>query len=151
VGVSRVRLRAVKVLAEANVPVGVMVAPIIPGLNDSEMPGILTAAKDAGAVTANYIMLRLPLTVEPVFMEWLERTQPDQRAKIEGRIRDTRGGKLSNSAWGERMKGSGEIAEQIKNMFQVFVRKHGLDRKLPPLDCSHFQRPDPDPEQLKLF
>lgn len=145
------RLRAVKMLADAKVPVGVMVAPIIPGLNDSEMPGILEAAKDAGAIRASYILLRLPLTVEPVFMEWLERTQPDQRAKIEGRIRDTRGGKLSSSAWGERMKGSGEIADQIKNIFHVFVRKHGLDRKLPPLDCSHFQRPDPDPQQLKLF
>ena len=145
------RLRAVKMLAEANVPVGVMVAPIIPGLNDSEMPAILAEAKAAGAERASYIMLRLPLTVEPVFMEWLERTQPDKRARVEGRIRNTRDGNLSNSKFGERMRGSGEIAEQIKNMFQVFVRKYGLDQKLPPLDCSQFQRPDPDPEQLKLF
>lgn len=145
------RLRAVKMLADSGVPVGVMAAPMIPGLNDSELPGILEAAKDAGAVTAGYILLRLPLTVEPVFLEWLERTHPDQQAKIEGRIRDTRGGKLSSSAWGERMRGNGEIADQIRGMFQVFVRKHGLDRKLPPFDFSHFQRPDPDPEQLKLF
>lgn len=145
------RLRAVKMLADSGVPVGVMAAPMIPGLNDSELPGILEAAKDAGAVTAGYILLRLPLTVEPVFLEWLERTHPEQQAKIEGRIRDTRGGKLSSSAWGERMRGNGEIADQIRGMFQVFVRKHGLDRKLPPFDFSHFQRPDPDPEQLKLF
>lgn len=145
------RLRAVKMLADSGVPVGVMAAPMIPGLNDSELPGILEAAKDAGAVTAGYILLRLPLTVEPVFLEWLERTHPEQQAKIEGRIRDTRGGKLSSSVWGERMRGNGEIADQIKGMFQVFVRKHGLDLKLPPFDFSHFQRPDPDPEQLKLF
>ncbi|MDA0587882.1 MAG: PA0069 family radical SAM protein [Planctomycetota bacterium] len=145
------RLRAVKMLAEANVPAGVMVAPIIPGLNDSEMPAILAEAKAAGAERASYIMLRLPLTVEPVFMEWLERTQPDKRARVEGRIRNTRDGNLSSSKFGERMRGSGEFAEQIKNMFQVFVRKYGLDQKLPPLDCSQFQRPDPDPVQLKLF
>jgi DNA repair photolyase len=145
------RLRAVKMLSEAHVPVGVLVAPIIPGLNDSEMPAILSAAREAGAVAASYVLLRLPLNVEPVFREWLERTQPAKRAKVEARIRDTRGGKLSSSTWGERMRGGGEFAQQIAALFQVFARKHGLDRKLPPLDCSHFRRPDPDPQQLKLF
>src|SRR5690606_2216298 len=80
------RLRAVKVLSELGVPVGVMTAPIIPGLNDSEVPQLLEAARAAGAKTASYTMLRLPLTVEPVFLEWLQRTHPDQREKIEGRI-----------------------------------------------------------------
>jgi len=145
------RLRAVTMLAEAEVPVGVMVAPTIPGLNDSEMPEILKAAKEAGANTASFILLRLPLTVEPVFLEWLERTEPQKRARIEGRIRDTRGGNLSSSAWGERMRGKGEFADQIGRLFNVCVRRHGLDRKLPPLDCTEFKRPDPDPEQLKLF
>jgi DNA repair photolyase len=145
------RLRAVKTLAAANIPVGVMAAPIIPGLNDSEMPGILTAAKDAGAISAGYILLRLPLTVEPVFLEWLERTQPDKRAKVEGRIRNIRGGKLSTAKWGERMQGRGQIADQIKNLFQICARKYGLNKKLPPLDTSQFQRPDPDVKQLKLF
>lgn len=145
------RLRAVTMLAEAGVTVGVMTAPIIPGLNDSEIPEILEAARGAGAKAANYVMLRLPLTVEPVFLEWLQRTQPEQREKIEGRIRKARAGKLSSSAWGERMRGTGEIAEQIKNLFRVFARKHGLDGGLPPLDCSKFRRPQSDPNQLSLF
>lgn len=145
------RLRAVSELAEAKVPVGVMVAPIIAGLNDTEVPAILQQAAAAGASTASYTLLRLPLTVEPVFREWLERTQPDKQAKIEGRIRDTRGGGLNSSQWGERMRGSGEIATQIKNLFQIFARKYGLDQALPPLESKHFRRPSSDPEQLKLF
>ncbi|MEK6235754.1 MAG: PA0069 family radical SAM protein [Planctomycetales bacterium] len=145
------RLRAINMLADASVPAGVMVAPVIPGLNDTEIPGILAAAKDAGAATASYGLLRLSAPVEPVFLEWLERTQPDKRAKIERRIRDAHGGKLNNSEWGERMRGTGEIAAQIGNLFQVFRRKHGLDGKTPPLDFNGFQRPDPDPKQRKLF
>jgi hypothetical protein len=100
---------------------------------------------------AGYILLRLPLTVEPVFLEWLERTQPDKRAKVEGRIRNIRGGKLSTAKWGERMQGRGQIADQIKNLFQICARNYGLNKKLPPLDTSQFQRPDPDVKQLKLF
>ncbi len=145
------RLRAIEMLAEAGVPVGVMVAPIIPGLNDSEVPGILEAAKKAGAMTAGFVLLRLPLTVEPVFKEWLERTQPLKAERILARIRETRGGKLNSSAWGERMVGSGEIAEQIKQMFRMFRRKHGLDGKLPPYDCSLFVPPVPKSGQMRLF
>lgn len=145
------RLRAVEMLAEANVPVGVMIAPTIPGLNDSEIPKIMEAAGSAGATTANYILLRLPLTVEPVFIEWLQRTQPLKAEKILTRIRETRGGKLSQSEWGARMVGSGEIAEQIKKMFRVFRQKYGLDRKLPPYNCSLFQPPTPSSGQRRLF
>ncbi|MEO8496117.1 MAG: PA0069 family radical SAM protein, partial [Planctomycetota bacterium] len=145
------RLRAIEMLAEAGVPVGVMVAPIIPGLNDSEVPSILAAAKAAGAMTAGFVLLRLPLTVEPVFKEWLERTQPLKAERVLGRIRETRGGKLNSSAFGERMVGSGEIAEQIKQMFRMFKRKHGLDSKLPPHDCSLFVPPVPKSGQLRLF
>ncbi len=145
------RLRAVKMLSEAQVPVGVMLAPIIPGLNDAEIPAILAAAKEAGANTAGFLLLRLPLTVEPVFLEWLGRTQADQRAKIESRIRGTRRGKLSHSAWGERMRGSGAVADQIGQLFHVCARQQGLDRQLPPLDASQFRRPDRNPEQLRLF
>ncbi|GIW82023.1 MAG: hypothetical protein KatS3mg105_3830 [Gemmatales bacterium] len=94
------RLRAVAMLAEAGVPVGVMVAPVIPGLNDAEIPSILEAAQKAGAMTANYILLRLPLDVESVFIEWLERTQPLKAARVLQRIRETRNGKLNSSAWG---------------------------------------------------
>jgi DNA repair photolyase len=145
------RLRAIGILAEAGIPVGVMVAPIIPGLNDSEVPSILEAAKSAGAMTASYVLLRLPLTVEPVFQEWLERTQPLKAERVLGRVRETRGGRLNSSTWGERMVGSGEIANQIKQMFRLFKQKNGLDAKLPPQDCSHFRPPVPSSGQRRLF
>jgi DNA repair photolyase len=145
------RLRAVKALAEAGVPVGVMVAPIIPGLNDSEIPSILEAAKDAGAQSAGYTMLRLPMTVAPVFHEWLERTMPDRVQRIEGRIRSVRGGKLNESAFGYRMRGTGEVAEQIANVFWLFSKRYGLDGDLPPHDCTRFRPPKPKSGQLRLF
>lgn len=145
------RLRAVSELSAAGVPVGVMTAPIIPGLNDSEIPAILQAAREAGAKVASYILLRLPLTVEPVFREWLGRTHPHQQEKIEGRLRDARDGKLNSSIWGERMRGTGKIAEQIGKLFRVVARKQGLVGSLPPLDTTHFRRPDPDPRQQRLF
>ncbi len=145
------RLRAVEMLANAGVPVGVMTAPIIPGLNDSEIPQLLEAAKGAGAIAAGYILLRLPLTVEPVFIEWLHRTQPLRADKILGRVQSTRGGKMNSSTWGERMVGSGEIAEQIRLMFRVFRQKFGLDEKLSPQNCELFQPPKPKYGQLRLF
>lgn len=77
-----------------------MIAPIIPGLNDSEIPAILEAAKNAGAQTARYVLLRLPLTVEPVFAEWIERTQPSKSKMVLGRVKSTRGGKFNDSSWG---------------------------------------------------
>lgn len=145
------RLRAVRMLSEAGVPVGVMAAPIIPGLNDAEIPAILEAAKAAGALKANYILLRLPLTVEPVFQEWLQRTQPNRAERILGRVRETRSGKLNNSTWGERMVGTGQIADQIKDLFRLFRRKHGLEGPMPQQDCSQFRPPLPTSGQLRLF
>ncbi len=145
------RLRAVRILAEAGVPVGVMVAPVIPGLNDSEIPAILDQARQAGAATANFILLRLPLTVEPVFREWLQRTQPEKQELIEARVRETRDGSMYDSQWNQRMRGSGPIAEQIKQMFQLFAKKHGLDKPLPPVDSSRFQNPNAGPQQMTLF
>ncbi len=145
------RLRAVQTLADAGVPVGVMTAPIIPGLNDSEIPQLLEAAKEAGAVTANYILLRLPLTVEPVFIEWLKRTRPNHAEKVLGRIQETRGGQLNNSAWGERMTGRGLIADQIQNMFRIFKKKHGLDIKMPSYNCDLFRAPISQSGQMRLF
>ena len=145
------RLRAIRVLAESGIPVGVMVAPIVPGLNDSEVPGILAAAKSAGAMTASYVLLRLPLTVEPVFREWLERTRPDQVKRILGRVQQTRAGQLNSSTFGERMVGGGEIADQIQKLFRLFKQKHGLDKKLPTRDCSRFRPPTPSSGQRRLF
>ena len=145
------RLRAVELLSSAGVPTGVLTAPIIPGLNDSEIPKILEAARDAGATTADYILLRLPQTVEPVFLEWLERTQPLSAEKVTSRIRETRGGKLSESEFGQRMVGGGEIAEQIGKMFHMFRHRFNLDQDLPDRDRTQFRRPRTDPDQLTLF
>jgi DNA repair photolyase len=145
------RLRAIRMLAEAGVPVGVMTAPIIPGLNDSEIPAILAAAKVAGARAAGYVFLRLPLTVEPVFREWLSRTQPLKAERIEQRLKQSRRGNLNVSEWGERMRGTGEIADQVGQMFRVFSQRLGFKKKMPPLDVSQFQPPTPQSGQLRLF
>jgi DNA repair photolyase len=145
------RLRAIRELRQAGVPVRVLVAPVIPGLNDSEMPSILAAAKEAGAQAAAFMLVRLPLTVAPVFLEWLGRTHPDSRDRIEGRIRDVRSGRLNNPAFGERMRGSGEMAGQIGDLFRLFARKYGLDGDLPPYDCTRFRPPRPTSGQLRLF
>ncbi|WP_182870928.1 PA0069 family radical SAM protein [Stieleria mannarensis] len=145
------RLRAVRMLSEAGVPVGVMTAPIIPGLNDSEIPQLLEAAKTSGAITAGYTLLRLPLTVEPVFIEWLRRVRPNHAEKVLGRLQQVRGGKLNSSAWGERMVGQGMVAEQIRNLFRVFRHKHGLDRQMPPYNGELFRPPAAKSGQLRLF
>lgn len=145
------RLRAVAKLAECGVPVGVMTAPIIPGLNDSEIPELLAAAQAAGAQAANYILLRLPLTVEPVFREWLQRTHPQQQAKIESRLQQAREGRLNSSEWGERMRGTGVMADQIRDLFRLFAQKHGLYRSLPTLDTTRFHRFPQQPQQRTLF
>ncbi len=133
------RLRAVRVLAEAGIPVRVLVAPVIPGLNDSEIPAILAAVREAGAGAAGYQLLRLPLTVAPVFLDWLTREQPNRVQKVEGRVRDMRGGKLNDAEFGKRMSGNGEMARQIDELFRLFAGRYGLDGELPPYDCSRFR------------
>jgi DNA repair photolyase len=145
------RLRAIGLLSAAGVPTGVLIAPLIPGLNDHEAAAIMARAKAAGAMTAGYVLLRLPLTVEPVFREWVTRTRPAEAEKILGRVRQTRNGKLNSSQFGDRMVGTGEIAEQIRAMFHVFRTKHGLARKLPPLSCDQFTPPQNASGQLRLF
>lgn len=145
------RLRAIQTLTAAKIPARVMVAPIIPGLNDSEIPAILGASKDAGAGSAGHVLLRLPLSVRPVFVEWLERTQPLKAEKVKSLIRGTRGGQLNQSEWVKRMVGTGQMAEQINQVFDVFVKKLGLHGKLPPLDFSQFRPPIPRSGQLQLF
>lgn len=144
------RLRAISTLAAAGVPVRVMVAPLIPGLNDHEAPAVMQAAREAGALDAAYTLLRLPQTVEPVFLEWLQRTQPLKAEKVQHLIRETRRGRLNNSNFGERMKGVGPIAEQIRTMFQVIRRKLAFPGT-PPLDHTQFEIPLPQQGQLRLF
>jgi DNA repair photolyase len=145
------RLRAIEALRDAGVPVRVMVAPIIPGLNDHEIPAILAAAAAAGARHAAYTVVRLPLAVAPVFREWLERAQPGRAKKVEARIRSVRGGRLNDPDFGSRMRASGEFGRQIRDLFHVFARRHGLDGGLPPYDCTRFRPPRPRSGQLWLF
>ena len=128
-----------------------LVAPVIPGLTDVEIPSILAACAEAGVRTAYYQLLRLPLTVAPVFMEWLTRTHPLQQKRVEAAIRSMRDGKLNCPEFGRRMHGSGILAEQIDQLFRTFARKHGLDGDLSPCDCSRFQPPKPPKGQLRLF
>ncbi|QEG41451.1 PA0069 family radical SAM protein [Roseimaritima ulvae] len=145
------RLRAVETLAAAGVPVGVMMAPVVPGLTDAEIPAVLKAAAAAGAEAANYVMLRLPLTVQAVFREWLQRARPLQAEKVLGLLRDARDGQLNSAAFGERMRGRGERAEQIGQMFRLFKQQLQLADALPRQDASQFQPPKPQSGQLRLF
>jgi DNA repair photolyase len=145
------RLRALRQLGNAGVPTRAMIAPIIPGLNDSEIPALLQAARDAGACSAGYILLRLPYAVKPIFLDWLARAQPTHADRIESLIRSTREGQLSNAEWGKRFRGAGPIADQIARTFEVFRRKCGLDQPQPPLEISQFRPPVAASGQLRLF
>jgi DNA repair photolyase len=145
------RLRVVSELARAGVSVGVMVAPIIPGLNDQEAPAILAAAKEAGAQWAGYVLLRLPYAVRPIFEDWIRRSYPEKADRVLGLIRETRAGRMNDPEFGSRMRGKGPYAEQIEKAFKVFRKKHGLDRPMPPLDSSQFVPPQPRAGQLRLF
>lgn len=122
------RLKAVETLARAGIPVGVMVAPVVPGLTDHELPGILRAAADAGAESAGFVTLRLPYAVAALFDEWLSAHFPERRAKVLGRIRDVRGGRMNDPRFGSRMRGEGAYAEQIDALFRATCEKVGLNR-----------------------
>jgi DNA repair photolyase len=145
------RLHAIRSLSQAGIPVRVLVAPIIPGLTDSEMPEILRAAGDAGAHAAGYTMLRLPGNVQPVFLDWLDREFEHKRDRIEALVRSIRGGRLNDSQFGARMRGRGEFANQINRMFRVFSNKFGLGGELPDLDSTQFRAPRSASGQLSLF
>lgn len=122
------RLEAIERLAAAGVPVGVMVAPVIPGLTDHELPSILTAAAEAGATRAGFIILRLPHGVKELFAEWIETHFPERASKVLGRIREMRGGDLNDSRFGSRMRGEGVFAEQLRSLFDAICERRGLNR-----------------------
>jgi len=145
------RLRAVERLAKLEVPIGVLIAPVIPGLNDHEIPAILKAVKEAGAGAAGFQLLRLPLAVAPIFMAWLQASCPLSRDKIESRIRSTRGGRLNDAEFGRRMSGSGPYAEGIRNTFRAFATKLNLTTPYPSLDSSQFRPPRETTGQQWLF
>ena len=144
----RSRLDAIEHLHARGIPVGVMVAPIIPGLTDHEVPAILNACAEAGAQFAGYTVVRLPWAVAPLFERWLDEHFPDRKEKILGRIRHLRGGeKLNQSQWHSRMTGDGIFAEQISSLFEVGCRRAGIGAR-PRLSTAAFRRPQ---EQLHLF
>lgn len=144
------RLAAVRKLSEAGIPTGVMVAPVIPGLNDYEIPAILTRAAESGATRAAYVMLRLPYGLKELFEDWLERQMPDRKEKVLNRLRDLRGGALNDPRFGTRMKGEGPYAQQVRWIFRVAARRAGLDRTRVRLSTAAFRRPSPH-RQLALF
>jgi DNA repair photolyase len=137
----RHRLAAVEALSKAGVPVGILVAPVIPALNDHEMPTVLRSAKDAGAQWAGTEVLRLPLTVGPLFTRWLEQNFPDRKEKVLGRIRALRSGKLNDARFGHRMRGEGVFADLISDVFHLARRKAGLPEKAPKLSVAAFRSP----------
>jgi DNA repair photolyase len=145
------RFRAVRELAAAGVPVRTMIAPVIPGLTDQEIPALLAAAKEAGAGGAGFVMLRLPHAVAPIFTAWLAEHRPQAAERVEGLLRGMRGGRLYKAEFGQRMRGSGAYAEGIAKTFEVFLHKLGLDQPWPKLDCSQFRPPQLDGGQLRLF
>jgi DNA repair photolyase len=145
------RLKAIAALADANVPVGVMVAPMIPGLTEHEMPAILKAAGKAGAQWAGYTLVRLPLAVSVLFQAWLEQHFPDRKDKILDRIRATRGGRLNDSRFGVRMSGQGNAAEMIGQVFRGGCRRAGINQRPWPVSATAFRRPRADQSQLTLF
>ena len=135
------RLAAISELAKAGVPVGVLTAPVIPGLTDHELPALLRAAADAGATSAGFVLLRLPHGVGPLFDDWLQRHYPQRRDKVLSRIRETRGGQLSDPRFGSRMRGEGPIAKQIHDLFALGCRRAGIMGRRPPLSTAAFRRP----------
>jgi DNA repair photolyase len=144
------RLDAIRRLSAAGVPVRVMIAPVIPGLTDEEIPAILEAAAEAGAGTASYIVLRLPHGVKELFADWLEAHFPDRRARVLNRVREMRGGRLYDAAFGTRMRGEGVYADQLRQLFELSRRRHGLDGAGIRLSTDAFRRPSPG-GQLGLF
>lgn len=142
------RLKAVETLAKAGVRVGVNMAPVIPGLTDHEIPAVLKAASEAGAVFAGYTPVRLPLAVSPLFSEWLEVHRPERKEKVLSLIRQMRGGKLNEAEFGSRMRGEGPVAAHLNQMFHLYARKYGLNNMDFELSTESFHRPG---DQMSFF
>ncbi|SMY07893.1 PA0069 family radical SAM protein [Flavimaricola marinus] len=145
------KLRTIKLLSEAGIPVRLMVSPVVPALTDHELEAILAAGADAGAVAASSIVLRLPREVAQLFRDWVEETFPDRAARIMGRVRELHGGRDYDPEFGVRMTGQGKWAEILKQRFDLSCRRLGLDRRLPPLRTDLFRVPPAAGEQLDLF
>jgi DNA repair photolyase len=145
------RLQAIKELRAAGVPAGVMFAPIIPALNDEELESVLEAAVDAGALSAGYVLLRLPLEIKDLFREWLEANAPGRAKHVMSLVRQMRGGKDYDSTWHTRMRGTGPYAEMIARRFHMAVKRLGLNRGASPLTTAKFRKPAQIGDQLALL
>jgi DNA repair photolyase len=145
------RLQAIRALAQAGVPCGVMVAPVIPQLNDRDLEAILEASADAGATAAGWVLLRLPLEVAPLFRDWLDTHHPLRATHVMSLVRQMHGGRDYDSAWGTRQRGHGEFADLIARRFAIACKRFGLARDEPPLDTSRFRPPAAASGQLALF
>lgn len=143
------RLKTIEDLAKNNIPVGVNLAPIIPSLNDQEIPEILKQASLHGASFSGYILLRLPLSVKDLFIDWLQKEFPDRCSKILNKIKEIRGGKLNESEFFKRFKGEGELAETIQNLFDLSCKKYNLNKARIKLRTDLFRRESK--KQLELF
>lgn len=145
----RARLAAIRTLADAGIPVGVNIAPIIPGLNDHEIPTIMRAAAEHGATHAGYTLVRLPHAVKDLFSDWLDRHAPAAKHKVLTAIAACRQGELNDSRFGDRMRGEGPIAQLIADQFRLQRTRHGLDRGWPTLNTAAFR--SPHGKQLSIF
>ncbi|HEY1614094.1 MAG TPA: PA0069 family radical SAM protein [Rhizomicrobium sp.] len=145
------RLDAIRGLSAAGIPASVMCAPMIPALNDDEMENILAAAAKAGASSAGYVLLRLPLEIKDLFREWLETNVPGRAKHVMTLVRQMRGGRDYDSQWHTRMKGTGPYAEMMAQRFQLAIRRLGLNRTRVPLNVSEFKKPPAAGDQLSLL
>jgi DNA repair photolyase len=145
------RLETLRRLSDAGIPTSVMVAPVIPAINDAEIEHILDAASVAGVKEAGYVLLRLPLEVRDIFREWLMANFPDRYRHVFALIREMRGGKDYDSTWGKRMKGSGPHAWMIGRRFEIACERLGLNKAKLKLTTDHFEPPIKRAEQLSLF
>jgi DNA repair photolyase len=145
------RLKTIERLAEAGIPVRIMVSPIVPGLTDHEIEAILQAGHDAGAIAASGIALRLPREVSPLFQDWLAEHYPDRAARVMARVREMHGGKDYDAQFGKRMTGEGVYADLLRQRFDKAAKRLGLRARLPRLRCDLFKRPERVGDQLDLF
>lgn len=145
------RIEAIRALSAAGVPVIVSYSPVIPGLNDHEMESVLERAADAGAREATMVLLRLPLEIRDLFEEWLEAERPDRAKRIMSLLRQSRGGAVYKTGWGERMRGEGPVYALIAQRFAKACARFGLSRKLAPLDVTRFRPPPRAGDQLTLI
>ncbi len=145
----QLRLKAIKQLTENGIPVGVLIAPVIPGLTDHEIPKIIEKAVEAGAEYAGYVMLRLPFGVKDIFTSWLEQHYPGKKSKVLNRVMSVRDGKLYSPQFFNRQKGEGVFAEQVAKMFEIACRKNGIDKNRVNLSTDKFN--NPYKKQLELF